>query len=428
MRALSLVALVAAVSVEAQLFGVRNPGDGGRQVVTIDPATAGVAAVSASISPPLPSASAVAALDAEGQRYFFVATPVTDTDSRLYAVDTQTGAVLSSPAITGSASAPFLNLQYDADDDVLYGLRNPGDGGMQVVTLDPPTAAITAVSASISPALFLSSGVSAIDSDGDRFFFMATHASETDARLFTVDLNTGAVLSSPLLAGSASMFFMGLEYDEAEDVLYGARNPGDGGRHVVSVDVTTGAVTPISASIFPPFSSSSGIVALDAAGNRFFLIGTASADTDSRIVTVDTATGALLSSPLIAGSAFAFFQDLAYAAPAAPPVVTVTIDVRQNRINVRNKGVVPVAILTTPSFDATTIDPATVRFGPGLAAEAHGRGHVEDGDGDGDDDLLLHFSTAVAAIPCGATTATLTGETFGAQAIEGSDTIATVCK
>jgi outer membrane protein assembly factor BamB len=430
-RVLLLVTLVAA-SANAQLFGVRNPGDGGRQVVSIDPASAAITAISASISPPLPSASAVAALDAEGDRYFFVATPTGETDSRLYAVDTQTGAVLGSPTITGSASAPFLALGYDADDDVLYGLRNPGDSGAQVVMLDPATAAITPVSASLSAPLGMSSGVAAIDSDGDRFFFIATPNSETDARVFTVDLNGGALVTSPTIPGSASAFFMGLEYDEDEDVLYGARNPGDGGRQVVSVDPTTGAVTAISASIFPPFSSSSGIVALDAGGNRFFLIGTALGDTDSRLVTVHTASGAILSSPLISGSASAFFQDLAFApAPPSGPL-TVTIDIKpgssRNPINLRSRGVIPVAILTTPTFDATTVDPATVRFGPGLAEEIHGRGHVDDVDGDGDDDLVLHFASRDAEIPCGATSATLTGETFSAQAIEGSDVVKTLCK
>lgn len=432
-RALLLFTLCALVaSAQAQLFGVRNPGDGGRQVVSIDPATAAVTAISASISPPLPSASAVAALDADGHRYFFIATPTSETDSRLYAIDTQTGAVLSSPTITGSASAAFLALGYDADDDVLYGLRNPGDSGAQIVILDPATAAITPVSASISAPLGMSSGVAAIDSDGDRFFFIATPNSDTDARIFTVDLNGGALVTSPMISGSASAFFMGLEYDEDEDVLYGARNPGDGGRQVVSVNPATGTVTPISASIFPPFSSSSGIVALDAGGNRFFLIGTASSDTDSRLVTLDTATGAILSSPLITGSATAFFQDLAFA-PAPPPgPLTVTIDIKpgssRNPINVRSRGVIPVAILTTATFDATTVDPDTVRFGPGMAEETHGRGHIEDVDGDGDDDLLLHFSTQDAAIPCGATSATLIGQTFSAQAIEGSDSAETVCK
>jgi len=100
-----------------------------------------------------------------------------------------------------------------------------------------------------------------------------------------------------------------------------------------------------------------------------------------------------------------------------------------NSINPRSNGVIPVAILTTPTFDATTVDPLTVRFGPNGAVEAHGRGHIEDADRDGDLDLVLHFRTQDTGIVCGDTSASLTGETFSGQAIEGSDSIRTVgCK
>ena len=74
----------------------------------------------------------------------------------------------------------------------------------------------------------------------------------------------------------------------------------------------------------------------------------------------------------------------------------VLIDIKpgsdHNHINCRNDhGVIPVAILTTDTFDALTVDHKTVRFGPGEALEAHencGRGHDDgdDDDDDGDDD------------------------------------------
>ena len=114
-------------------------------------------------------------------------------------------------------------------------------------------------------------------------------------------------------------------------------------------------------------------------------------------------------------------------------VVQATIDIKPgsdtNPINPKSKGAIPVAILTTDDFDATTVDPLSVEFGPGGAAESHGRGHIEDVDGDGDLDLVLHFRTQDSGILCGDTIAMLSGETFGSQAIEGSDSIETVgCK
>ena len=113
-------------------------------------------------------------------------------------------------------------------------------------------------------------------------------------------------------------------------------------------------------------------------------------------------------------------------------VISVDIDIKPgsdpNSINPKSKGVIPVAVLTDQNFDATMVDVSTVVFGPAGAQPVH-KGHIEDVDGDGDDDLLLHFNTQDTGIQCGDAEATLSGATFGGQAIEGSDSIKTVgCK
>ncbi|MDX1382356.1 MAG: hypothetical protein R3190_01875, partial [Thermoanaerobaculia bacterium] len=95
-------------------------------------------------------------------------------------------------------------------------------------------------------------------------------------------------------------------------------------------------------------------------------------------------------------------------------------------LNPRSRSVVPVTILTTPVFDATDVDPATLRFGPGEAETAHPSGHVTDADGDGDFDLLLHFRIAETGIVCGDSEAQLTGETFGGEPLVATVAITTV--
>jgi len=111
-------------------------------------------------------------------------------------------------------------------------------------------------------------------------------------------------------------------------------------------------------------------------------------------------------------------------------VVTASIDIKPgsfpNSINPNSQGVIPVAILTTDTFDATTVDPATVLFGATGTETAPVQSALEDVDGDGDIDLILHFNTQNTGIVCGDTSAFLTGETFSGQAIEGSDSIKTV--
>jgi hypothetical protein len=108
----------------------------------------------------------------------------------------------------------------------------------------------------------------------------------------------------------------------------------------------------------------------------------------------------------------------------------ISIDIRlPDSINRKSKGKVPVAILTTASFDATTVDPSTVRFGVTGTEAAPVHFALEDVDGDGDIDMVLHFNTQDTGIECGVTSVLLVGETVSGQVIAGSDSIKTVgCK
>ena len=95
-----------------------------------------------------------------------------------------------------------------------------------------------------------------------------------------------------------------------------------------------------------------------------------------------------------------------------------------NSINLGSKGVVPVAVLTTDDFDSSNIDPTTVIF----AGASPVRWTIEDVDGDGDMDLLFHFKTQELNLTESSTEATLTGETYGGNPIEGTDTVNIVPK
>ncbi len=114
-------------------------------------------------------------------------------------------------------------------------------------------------------------------------------------------------------------------------------------------------------------------------------------------------------------------------------LIEVEIDIKPggdpNSIHCNNeKGVISVAILTTPDFDATTVDHTTVTFEG--ASETHvdkrtgqPRRHEEDVDGDGDTDLVFHFRYGDTGLTCASTEGTLSGETFDGIPIEGSDAV-----
>lgn len=113
--------------------------------------------------------------------------------------------------------------------------------------------------------------------------------------------------------------------------------------------------------------------------------------------------------------------------------IPVTIDIKpndsRNRINPRSSGKVRVAVLTEASFDATEVDPATVRLGRTGTEAAPVHFALKDVDGDGNTDIVLRFRIHQTGIACGDTSASLTATTFGGQRIEGSDSIGTTgCK
>lgn len=91
----------------------------------------------------------------------------------------------------------------------------------------------------------------------------------------------------------------------------------------------------------------------------------------------------------------------------------------------RGNGVIPVQLLSTPSFDATIVDHTTITLGE--ASETHvdkktgePRRHVEDVNRDGLDDLVFHFRFKETGLPCDAEVMPFNGFTFDGQAITAS--------
>jgi hypothetical protein len=104
-------------------------------------------------------------------------------------------------------------------------------------------------------------------------------------------------------------------------------------------------------------------------------------------------------------------------------VILVEIDIKpgikSNFINLKTRGLLPVAILTTDTFDASTANPVSVRF----AEVKPVRRMFRDVDTDGDADLLLYFQRRSLKLDENSTRAILTGETKNQLPFIGIDTI-----
>jgi beta-glucanase (GH16 family) len=88
----------------------------------------------------------------------------------------------------------------------------------------------------------------------------------------------------------------------------------------------------------------------------------------------------------------------------------------------KGRALVPVHLLSTPTFDATTVDHTTVTLGD--ASETHvdrrtgeARRHVDDVNGDGLDDLVFHFRFDETGLPCDRDEWHIAGSTFDGRPI-----------
>lgn len=429
--ALALLTAGAAGAADDTLYGVVFDITAGSEgLVVVDPASGGLTPLGSGIADCCFVSSGVSALDPDGDVFFFIGRTMAEpsTVNHLYAFDLGSGALASSPLLASGFNYNFL--AHDAASGTLYAVVHEiATGSELLATVDPATGAVTPVGASIADCCGVPSGTSAL-SPGMAFHFIGSRSSDSlGFRIFTLDLATGAVLADPVLPAGFNYNFLG--YDPPSATLFAVIfEHSTSSELLVTLDTASGALTPVGAGIPGCCLVGNGVSAIDP-GDAFHFIGHFQADVsgENRVFTLALADGSLVASPLLPpGNNYNFLEF--DPTPAPPPPLVMEIDVKPqgfpNALNPRSRGVVPVAVLTTAQLDATTVDPASARFGPAAAPAAHAGGHLEDVDGDGDVDMLLHFRTQATGIACGETSATLTAETFDGQPLSGSDSIVTV--
>jgi hypothetical protein len=112
------------------------------------------------------------------------------------------------------------------------------------------------------------------------------------------------------------------------------------------------------------------------------------------------------------------------------PPIEVVIDIKPgeepNPINLGSRGVVPVVVCGSATFDASSVDPATFTLaGGGVRVRPNGElmAKLVDVNGDGYLDWLLHFETTELQLTADSTEAVLEGMTRDGRLIRGVDSV-----
>jgi hypothetical protein len=117
----------------------------------------------------------------------------------------------------------------------------------------------------------------------------------------------------------------------------------------------------------------------------------------------------------------------------AERLISVCVDIKPgsypNTINLGSNGVVPVAILSSATFDARTVNPSTVTLASApvkLTGKGTPMSSYQDVNGDGRLDLVVQITTSAFQLTLSDTMAVLKGKTNGGVSIKGTDTIRVV--
>jgi len=197
----------------------------------------------------------------------------------------------------------------------------------------------------------------------------------------------------------------------------------------------------------PDGQGPNSVLTLDAAGNLYgtTVFGGASGlgtvfkiDTSNTETVLHSFTGAEGSQPaagLILDSAGNLYGTASRGTSNAGTVfeliqtIPVTIDIKPGQdppsINTKNRGTIPVAILSTPTFDALTqVNQTSLTFGrTGSEKSLAFCSDATDVNGDGLPDLICNFNTVLTGFQAGDTTGVLEGKTVNGTIIMGSDSV-----
>lgn len=183
---------------ESKLFCLVSVGAGDRQLCTVNPATGAVALLGSPIFGGGLGTAGVHALDATGNRFFFVGLPGSEPGD-LYVINTATGAEITSPTMTGAIST-VRALAWDSAESTLFGLFSLANGDAQLGTINTSTGAVSLRGNPLTGGTVGTSGA-ALDAGADRFYF-AGSPSGGNRTVYTLNTVNGLEVDSHEVTGS----------------------------------------------------------------------------------------------------------------------------------------------------------------------------------------------------------------------------------
>ena len=156
---------------------------------------------------------------------------------------------------------------------------------------------------SIPGVVYIASGKNTLDEVNGRYIFTGLD-SNYNASLYSVDLNSGATISSPSFPVGLSQFdnIGSLIFNNSDSTLYGLMyENASQTEYLVSIDPASGVHTIID-SISGVLYVTTGTEVIDEVNNTYSFRGTDASRSASNFYTVDLTTGALLSNPTFPNS------------------------------------------------------------------------------------------------------------------------------
>lgn len=234
-----------------------------------------------------------------------------------------------------------------------------------------------------------------------------------NSSLFEVDPMTGV---KTLIGSSLGLRIGGADFD-AGGTLFGIELTLPATPRLVTVDTTTGTATVVSA-----LSSDIGVIGSIVFDSNGTLIGSGFGTSQGNILfDIDPANGNVSNVRSVTGG-FAP-QGLAFGPSCG---IDIKPHSNPNSINTNNRGTIPVAILSTPDFDAPSkVDKTSLTFGrtgdeDSLAKCTKSNEDVND---DGLEDVVCHFNTQDTAFQQGDTLGFLKGKTMAGEPFGGFDSV-----